>query len=793
MRTTTDHFVTQMKLAELKRQREKLRRDYHEVAQAASGQLSNAHRLERLCQGLQTIRFAGTSLHQDLEQLDVLLAAVQAGGVGGAVDQLWLETFQRALAAGQLRAEIVYAFGALLEEWAREGGASDDTARERSHAQRERLIAQLLVQPKETPHASLFDEVFQALNDDLERVAPKLKQGFAETKSAYRSVVNTLAYLQRDIYQSARLRDEAKLYETGDASRDFVDAIRLMMAEANSWDWPVEHVEVEAVWTRNKWRLYPRVDLPTACLLGEIADDWTAAFDRCFGESAQVANRRNRLKKLRELNAPEVILTNEVRMLRQAEERVSLQTLELVDPWQGFDQPQGEGDMESGSIQSERFERQQQARRADKADGYGQGYGGASASILLTHAEVQLARSAFPDLPLYVVKADLADYYNSIPHAVLLDLLERLRVPADERAWIKRYLKFPLKTAEKEHGRAARGVPMGFRLSDFLANLLMQFLERYICLEAPVRIVREMDDITLLSPTSDGAVLAWRRLGQFCEACGLTVNLEKCGAVCIGPGSLPQELPAKPPRWGMLELDEQGDWGVAQAVFDAHLAQAQDEVHEEQAILARVQKYNANFRFLKNALGATVHLGEVHRTAVQNAVAFYQLHFFAPDRSIVDGLVEEIHARFFAQDDVTIPESWIHWPVTAGGLGLHNPLLDLSQYRPVKKPSAPTEREPGWGQHNNAWAEFYRGCISEIPPVLPKETPQFKALVQDFIQRGKTISGGAQTDLSPYWRWVLAIYGPEILERLGSFRFLITELVPLQLISRQFLQDTSLQ
>jgi hypothetical protein len=67
-----------------------------------------------------------------------------------------------------------------------------------------------------------------------------------------------------------------------------------------------------------------------------------------------------------------------------------------------------------------------------------------------------------------------------------------------------------------------------------------------------------------------------------------------------------------------------------------------------------------------------------------------------------------------------------------------------------------------------------------------------KTLVNDFIARGKEISSGQQQGLDPYWRWILCTYGPEILQRFGSFRFLITELVPLQLIGQQLVQDSSL-
>ena len=61
-----------------------------------------------------------------------------------------------------------------------------------------------------------------------------------------------------------------------------------------------------------------------------------------------------------------------------------------------------------------------------------------------------------------------------------------------------------------------------------------------------------------------------------------------------------------------------------------------------------------------------------------------------------------------------------------------------------------------------------------------------ETLVQDFIKRGSEVSNREQESLSPYWRWILYIYGPQILDSLGTFRFLITELVPLQLIVKKY-------
>jgi hypothetical protein len=62
-----------------------------------------------------------------------------------------------------------------------------------------------------------------------------------------------------------------------------------------------------------------------------------------------------------------------------------------------------------------------------------------------------------------------------------------------------------------------------------------------------------------------------------------------------------------------------------------------------------------------------------------------------------------------------------------------------------------------------------------------------------FITQVKLAAAGRQPGLSDYWRWVLCTYGPEILDRFGTFRFLLTDLVPLQLIHEQLLHDTSLE
>src|SRR5262249_15059742 len=149
--------------------------------------------------------------------------------------------------------------------------------------------------------------------------------------------------------------------------------------------------------------------------------------------------------KLLDLNAPQVIIDNERRMLQEAEERPSLGLVEERDVW--ADTTEAVPDLENYSIVAARLERQRQLRSLRGVQAYDDdesGYGGPSAVVALVNAEVRLARAAFPDRPLYVVKADLRDFYASIPHDVLLTLLRRLGVGEAERAFFARFLAPPL-------------------------------------------------------------------------------------------------------------------------------------------------------------------------------------------------------------------------------------------------------------------------------------------------------------------------------------------------------------
>jgi hypothetical protein len=246
----------------------------------------------------------------------------------------------------------------------------------------------------------------------------------------------------------------------------------------------------------------------------------------------------------------------------------------------------------------------------------------------------------------------------------------------------------------------------------------------------------------------------------------------------------------------MLRLNERGEWVVNEDRFNRFVAYVRDEITDRTTILSRVERYNTALDHIDHELGISAPLGETHRHSINQALLRFQGDLFGEGRSITDHLIGLIRERFLAGGDaLVIPEGWLYWPITAGGLGLRQAAVLVASYGEANqkrtRPTRPLVHEQDWQRRNGDWANYYRffGILLDRL-AKPKDNQVMETLVKDFIARGSTISSGKQKDLSAYWRWILYTYGPQILEQFGTFRFLITELVPLQLISQKRVEET---
>ena len=102
--------------------------------------------------------------------LEVLLHEAEAGTASPEVVALWVGRLEEELAAGRARSEVVYLFGALLEEWAR-GEAAGDPQEEEARQARDRLMGEALSEAGPDDHGEVLDPLFEDLGPALAELA----------------------------------------------------------------------------------------------------------------------------------------------------------------------------------------------------------------------------------------------------------------------------------------------------------------------------------------------------------------------------------------------------------------------------------------------------------------------------------------------------------------------------------------------------------------------------------------------------------------------------------------------
>ena len=278
----------------------------------------------------------------------------------------------------------------------------------------------------------------------------------------------------------------------------------------------------------------------------------------------------------------------------------------------------------------------------------------------------------------------------------------------------------------------------------------------------------------------------WEAVGRFCRACGLQTNDSKSGSVCLAGQSdrtgPPQGLPLAGDAVSSCRFRVADRRGIGAARFRIGCAPDMEAIPGVLGMAARASDYLA---YLLRNLGVRVALERSHLTEVGRRMGRVYHELFGPGH----GVVEEVRKRIerYLADNLKqqgLPEALLYWPITAGGLALTHPLVHLAAFERARtnllEPAAPRSTFEGLASHD--WVNFFSASIRTLAPAAPDNTPGMERLLSDFIARGSKVSGRQQIGLSAYWQWIVYTYGPRLLDALGTFRFLLTELVPLQLI-----------
>lgn len=116
--------------------------------------------------------------------------------------------------------------------------------------------------------------------------------------------------------------------------------------------------------------------------------------------------------------------------------------------------------------------------------------------------------------PLYLVKRDIANYFASVNHQLLLAQLASLVEPDDYLfKLLEQRVRFQFRNEEGEHS-ASVGIPFGSAVACLLANVYLTGLDREIEDVAGIDYFRYADDILILSRDRSAALAARERLEE---------------------------------------------------------------------------------------------------------------------------------------------------------------------------------------------------------------------------------------------------------------------------------------
>jgi hypothetical protein len=118
----------------------------------------------------------------------------------------------------------------------------------------------------------------------------------------------------------------------------------------------------------------------------------------------------------------------------------------------------------------------------------------------------------------FVARFDIASYYDSMQHHILLGLLAEAGANESLRAMVRQYLAAP------DLGRTGRGMVAGGALSPLLGALYLQPLDnamqRLVAQKGRIYYVRYMDDMVILAKTR------WHLRTAIRELIAVTLSLE---------------------------------------------------------------------------------------------------------------------------------------------------------------------------------------------------------------------------------------------------------------------------
>ncbi|EJD41250.1 hypothetical protein AURDEDRAFT_68980 [Auricularia subglabra TFB-10046 SS5] len=839
----TLRYITGVKLQELERQRASCRAYVDSALQAAGLAPRQLDRVNLLLQRIQGWEGIGALISDDLSLSNYELWAHQAEldpSVPTALIKTWGDALEKQLRQAVTRYDHVRLFGDLLEEWLLSGDASarttlapaignENAVGPAAHVRQgithqQGQLEELIFTPKTVDTDALSSFLGRLFaGDDGSHALSLLRRRVAEAGDEIRTLRVTPRDL-RKLMQSLLARDLLGAEKTATLKeflrddiviQEIASVLSMQVAALDNWDWPEDGVRVDIRRHLNgKYRAYMDCEIIQALLLHHIGIQWSIRLKSIFNQVDA-----SRTWKRGDLSSSSANATSWG--LSQAEQRRRDLLEELHASGQQYTPTADIGwigttiEAQRRYVRTEKFFLSQLPRTL--ADGHtydqdGQPESAYSESDSVMHPQQVLLRLISTETALQqalhgqctVVRSDLEWFGPSISHDAILTSLRFYGMDERWLGFFGKWLQARLRFDETARTRR-RGVPVSQMISSLCGEVLLFGMDLAVNqLASDIYVYRIYDDIWFVHHSPTVCASAWEAINTYTALCGLTLNANKTGAVCVG-SSLDPALPRGPVGWGLIRLDaDLGRFVVDQKGVDSHIAELKRQLANTKSIFGFVNSLNKYLDWMGRNFGQPARcFGAAHADDVAATFSRVFREVFADSEgSVALHLQRMLEQRFRIKD---IPAGWVFLPNEDGGLGVTNPLPSILSARRTLG-SSPSEafstrhREElvEYEKKRTAWAE--RGDDEDVFPtwrefVSGRETisSAWGAIWSDLQSPPTSPDGLVQTGASaadPKWsyrtsleRSVVALYGDELVERFGSLQTVEPTLIPVGMLS----------
>ena len=299
-------------------------------------------------------------------------------------------------------------------------------------------------------------------------------------------------------------------------------------------------------------------------------------------------------------------------------------------------------------------------------------------------------------------------------------------------------------------------------------------------------------------------------------------------------------LPTGDVRWGFLRLNADAvRFEIDQSMVDKHIEELRYQLDGCTSLFSYVQSYNSYLaRFFSNNFGKpSFGFGRQHLDTMISTLTRIQNAMF-PNGRVADHLGKQAVSRF--QLDGGLPDGFWYFPVAMGGMELRNPLVPLfgmrasirrsperilqkalekdeAAYLVDKERYERTNVGQGLGKYNaelkvkmmnsgdanefmsrEEYLKFREersthllqayDTLLSVPEEKPLDSTAGITAMVDTLpsvgRRGKRKAIQKNFDsMDPYWQWIVAVHGPEVVKRFGGLQMIDQGQAPLGIVS----------